>query len=96
MRYILALNVTLTKLQNGTALMDIGLHLLEGNVVKLKLPFLVIEKKKRTRSSSNLEQESSGIGSSVTEQPSLDIVGVVRKKIIFKTRPKPKCNVGRS
>lgn len=88
--------MTLTKLQNGSALMDIGLHLLEGNVVKLKLPFLVIEKRKRTRSLSNLERESSGIDSNVTELPSLDIVGVVRKKIIFKTRPKPKCNVGRN
>ena len=72
--------------------MDIGLHLLEGNVVKLKLPFLVIEKKKRTRSSFDLE----GVDSDLTQSPSLDIIGIVRKKIIFKTRPKPKCNVARN
>jgi Ctf8 len=76
--------------------MDIGLHLLEGNIVKLKLPFLVIEKRKRTRSSSNSEQEISGTDSDLTDSPSLDIIGVVRKKIIFKTRPKPKCNVARN
>lgn len=76
--------------------MDIGLHLLEGNIVKLKLPFLVIEKRKRTRNSSNSEQESSGADSDLTDSPSLDIIGVVRKKIIFRTRPKPKCNVTRN
>jgi Ctf8 len=76
--------------------MDIGLHLLEGNIVKLNLPFLVIEKRKRTRSSSNSEQESSGIDSDLADSPSLDIIGVVRTKIIFKTRPKPKCNVTRN
>ena len=66
--------------------MDIGLHLLEGNVVKLKLPFLAVEKKKNKRNISE-------ISNNISTESSLEILGVIRKKIIFKTRPKPTCNV---
>jgi chromosome transmission fidelity protein 8 len=68
--------------------MDIGLHLLEGNVVKLKLPFLVVEKKKNKRNINEISNDKS-------TESSLEILGVIRKKIIFKTRPKPTCNVQR-
>ena len=70
--------------------MDIGLHLLEGNVVNLKLPLLAIEKKRTRAAAENGMEESSEDGTS-----SLEIVGVIRKKIIFKTRPKPTCTVNR-
>lgn len=66
--------------------MDIGLHLLEGNVVKLKLPFLAVEKIKNKRSINE-------ISNNLSTESSLEILGVIRKKIIFKTRPKPTCNV---
>jgi hypothetical protein len=66
--------------------MDIGLHLLEGNVVKLKLPFLAVEKKKNKRNISE-------ISNNISTESSLEILGVITKKIIFKTRPKPTCNV---
>ena len=54
--------------------MDIGQHFLEGSIVTLKLPFMVVEKH------SSSEQS--------TPQP-MTIEGFVKKKIIFKTRPKP-------
>lgn len=75
--------------------MDIGLHLLEGNVVNLKLPLLAIEKKRTRAAAENGMEESSEDGISAESSSSLEIVGVIRKKIIFKTRPKPTCTVNR-
>ena len=74
--------------QCGKASMNIGLHLLEGNVVDLKLPFLAIEKKRE------LIQNDCDAGR--PSNSNLEIIGVVRKKIIFKTRPKPTCTVLRN
>lgn len=72
--------------------MNIGLHLLEGNVVDLKLPFLAIEKKEL-----GVKDSIDGISQAVPYSDSnLEIIGVVRKKIIFKTRPKPTCTVHRN
>lgn len=53
--------------------MDIGQHFLEGSVVQLKSPFLVVETHKREGD----------------EAPPMTIEGYVKTKIIFKTRPKP-------
>lgn len=75
--------------------MDIGLHLLEGNVVNLKLPLLAIEKKRTRAAAENGMEDSSEGGISSEGSSSLEIVGVIRKKIIFKTRPKPTCTVNR-
>ena len=58
----------------NTAHMDLGQHTLEGDIVKLKAPFMVLEKKKATEE----------------DQASMSIGGVVYKKIIFKQRPRPK------
>eukprot|EP01032_Pedospumella_encystans_P007987 gene7987-9521_t len=60
--------------EDGKVEMDIGQHFLEGSIVTLKLPFMVVEKH------SSSEQS--------TPQP-MTIEGFVKKKIIFKTRPKP-------
>jgi chromosome transmission fidelity protein 8 len=75
--------------------MDIGLHLLEGNVVNLKLPLLAIEKKRTRSAAENGMEKSSEDDISGEASSSLEIVGVIRKKIIFKTRPKPTCAVNR-
>ena len=53
--------------------MDIGQHFLEGTIVTLKSAFMVVEKH-------NTADEPT--------QP-MTIEGFVKKKIIFKTRPKP-------
>eukprot|EP01038_Epipyxis_sp_PR26KG_P010535 gene10535-14153_t len=84
--------------QDGKAEMDIGQHFLEGSVVTLKMPFLVVEKSvfitgdDHSNNNNNNNNNNSNENISLTEVPlnnKLTIEGVVRKKIIFKTRPKP-------
>ena len=64
--------------------MDIGAYLIEGEVITLKKPFLVTEKSCATSSVSN------GGSASEAATQTLKINGIIKKKIIFKTRPKPK------
>jgi len=66
------------EMKNDVAYMDLGQHTLEGVVVKLKAAFLVIEKEKAAA-----DRDAN------TSSP-LEVRGVVRNKIIFKQRPKPK------
>jgi hypothetical protein len=68
--------------QSGDAEMEVGPYLLEGSTIKLKNPYLVTEK-----SGSNSTQATMSVS---TETSSLMMRGIVRKKIVFKTRPKPK------
>jgi hypothetical protein len=58
--------------------MEIGPYILEGSIISLKNPLLVTEKCPST--DANLEQH-------------LAMRGLVKKKIVFKTRPKPKAIV---
>jgi hypothetical protein len=60
--------------------MIIGQHFLEGSVVELKAPYLLLD-----------EPEDCEIAEEVESHfdKQLSIRGVVKKKIIFKTRPKP-------
>jgi hypothetical protein len=57
--------------------MSIGLHVLEGSIIKLKNPYLVTSKSRTNPDGNN-------------EPGSLIVEGVVRNKIIFENRPKPK------
>ena len=54
--------------------MEIGQHMLEGEVVKLANPFLITSKRDPDNA----------------QDPDLSVIGLIYKKIIFKTRPKPK------
>lgn len=65
----------------GRVEMEIGGHFLEGSIVRLKMPFLIIQKVTND-SKDNISQ---GCDSDAT----IPIQGYVRSKIIFKTRPKP-------
>lgn len=58
--------------------MVIGNHFLEGNFQNLKSPLLVLD-----------NMDTIGDSADDSRGPSLSIQGVVRRKIIFKTRPKP-------
>lgn len=58
--------------------MIIGNHFLEGSFQNLKSPLLVLD-----------SNDSTDDTAASTAAPSLSIQGVVRRKIIFKTRPKP-------
>ncbi|XP_022736134.1 putative uncharacterized protein DDB_G0287975 [Durio zibethinus] len=59
----------------------VGYHELTGSKVALKKPMLVLKKIKRM----NVDQSDEATSSSKVE---LDVVGVIRQKILFKTRPK--------
>ncbi len=59
--------------------MEIGNHFLEGSVVTLKMPFIIVEKVQQDTTRENYDPD-------VIYQP---IQGYVKKKIIFKTRGKP-------
>lgn len=65
--------------------MDIGQHFLEGNIVELIKPFLVVEK----FASENVDANDSLKTSQDIITKDLEIQGIVTKKIIFAARPKP-------
>ncbi|CAL5323161.1 unnamed protein product [Camellia sinensis] len=60
-----------------TYTLTVGYHELMGSKVPLKKPFLVLKK---------LRQSSSSSSSSSREQ--LEVVGIIRHRFLFKTRPK--------
>jgi hypothetical protein len=62
--------------------MDIGQHFLEGTIVTLATPFIIIEKIKKTENDNNESQH-------FENNHQFEIQGHVKKKILFKTRPKP-------
>ena len=62
----------------------IGYHELTGSKITLKKPFLVLKKVKH--SDPDGDQNISSSKSSVNVE--LDVVGIIRQKIMFKTRPK--------
>lgn len=59
-------------------------HAWEGNIEDLKTPFAILEKKPRqAKDESAMESEGKETGNKML------IAGFVKKKILFKTRPKP-------
>lgn len=75
-----------------TAEMEIGQHVLEGEVVVLKTPFLVVEKSAAEAAATGEEggkgsggAEGAGSGSS-----NMSVSGVATRKILFSARPKNK------
>ena len=65
---------------DGRPQMIIGHHLLTGSFVKLDKPLAVMEKKTSSAEEMDCDDQA---------QTSYEITALVRKKLIFKTRPKP-------
>ena len=59
--------------------MYIGQLILEGSVITLKSPYIVIEKKKAKDNENDSDNDNSTI----------DLEGYAYKKIIFSSRPRP-------
>ena len=69
----------------------IGPHLLEGKIVSLSTPLAVMEKKTASNdemSEMDVDEEEVGEGARVEWQ----ITAVVKKKVVFATRPMPLLN----
>ncbi|KAI3847529.1 hypothetical protein MKX03_019912 [Papaver bracteatum] len=70
----------------------IGYHELSGTKMKLKKPYLILKKKRTILDSIPVEEEEeediSKANSSKTETE-LEVIGIIRHRILFKTRPKP-------
>ncbi|KNA23908.1 hypothetical protein SOVF_019520 [Spinacia oleracea] len=58
----------------------VAYHELTGTKVKLKKPLLVLKKVKHSDESVNSSESSATV--------ELDVIGIIRQKILFKTRPK--------
>mmetsp|Transcript_18218 Transcript_18218/g.35790 ORF Transcript_18218/g.35790 Transcript_18218/m.35790 type:complete len:172 (+) Transcript_18218:115-630(+) len=67
--------------ENGLPILEIGVHRLEGKVVKIPKPFAIME---RVESTSSDDLPSAPAGGA-----RFAIRGIVRQKLLFKTRPKP-------
>lgn len=70
----------------GTPSLIIGHHLLTGKVVELDKPLAVLAKRHSQQEQSDLVDEMDSHKSGSTEY---EIIALVRRKIIFKNRPKP-------
>jgi hypothetical protein len=60
----------------------VGYHELAGTKVTLKKPLLVLRKKKVTGGAADQEPPTAA------EEAELEVIGVIRHKILFKDRPK--------
>lgn len=69
----------------GPAELRVGHHLIKGKVVELKKPFAILKKSAAPASAVDA-MEASSLGS---ESPATayDVAGIIRRKIIFSTRP---------
>lgn len=84
---------SITISESGIAQIGIGLHQLEGQVIPLKLPFLVLEKQKQTQKRKRVDngdkvEEDDGVDSG--SGSTMTVLGIARKKIMFKSRPNPR------
>ncbi|RWR72157.1 Chromosome transmission fidelity protein 8 [Cinnamomum micranthum f. kanehirae] len=66
----------------GSYTFTVGYHELSGTKTVLKKPLLVLKKKKKRESDEAEESSSESL------RRELEVIGVIRHRILFKTRPK--------
>ncbi|XP_078066566.1 chromosome transmission fidelity protein 8 homolog, partial [Mustelus asterias] len=76
----------------GIPILIIGHHILYGKVSHLERPFVVLVKKTSTRAGAESPMEIERTEQGVSEEDAAChylVTAIIKKKIIFKTRPKP-------
>ncbi|KAJ8041730.1 Chromosome transmission fidelity protein 8-like [Holothuria leucospilota] len=74
--------------KKGAPILIIGHHILYGKVMTLEKPFLVLTKRSQGGDGNELESMETDQSEVQTDQK-YSISAVVKKKLMFKTRPKP-------
>ncbi|KAI3958358.1 hypothetical protein MKW98_011046 [Papaver atlanticum] len=67
----------------------VGYHELSGTKMKLKKPYLILKKKRTILDSIPDEEEDVSKANSPKIETELEVIGIIRHRILFKTRPKP-------
>ena len=80
-------------MEHGRPVMVIGAHRLEGRVAKVAKPIAVLHKK-AVPTPVSAEAAAKGGNAALVASTEYEIVGIVSKKYLFKTRPRPVVHAG--
>jgi hypothetical protein len=75
-------------MEDGTCVMDVGQHILKGSVKSIANPFLVLKNSAEQKGKNG--EATAGENGGGIEMSSMTVLAVVKKKILFQSRPKPK------
>jgi chromosome transmission fidelity protein 8 len=83
------LDLGLLSSEGGVPVLEIGCHRLEGKVVSLKRPLAVLELRRAPASAPGEGEGEGGAAPEHSDEGEFEVVGIVRSKLLFKSRPKP-------